>query len=296
MVRSIYLLAVLLSVCAAPAAAQNRGPREVQLIPLGSASMTLSPSNFADPGEVDPNLEAAPSEAMLNAFRVHDLSRQYVEFQMAQRFAAPGAEPAQPQRTLVSAVAPVSSIAVPTWMRASGTFPTIPFTPGCAPAPYMPSGLLGYAAEVRRASYYSMMSAIACEHGIPIGLFDAVIMRESRYNPLAVSSANAFGLSQLMPGTAYGLGVNRYDVVQNLRGGARYLRQQLDRYGQVHLALAAYNAGPGRVKTAVPKIPETQAYVSSILANWSRLSVTGPIQSAARSVPARDREAAVFSF
>ncbi|MCE3590077.1 lytic transglycosylase domain-containing protein, partial [Escherichia coli] len=118
------------------------------------------------------------------------------------------------------------------------------FTPGCTPVGYRPSGILSRGAEARRAAFYANMSAIACEHGIPVGLFDAVIMRESRYDPAAISPKRAYGLTQLMPGTADGLGVNRFDIIGNLRGGARYLRQQLDRFGQVHLALAAYNAGP----------------------------------------------------
>jgi soluble lytic murein transglycosylase-like protein len=138
---------------------------------------------------------------------------------------------------------------------------------------YRPSGLLARTAEMRRAAYYGMMSAVACEQGIPTGLFDAMIIRESGYNPIATSTANAYGLAQLMPGTAVGLGVDRYDPLQNMRGGARYLRQQLDRFGQVHLALAAYNAGPGRVRGGmVPRITETEAYVSNIIANWSRLT------------------------
>ncbi|RYE95721.1 MAG: lytic transglycosylase domain-containing protein [Oxalobacteraceae bacterium] len=149
----------------------------------------------------------------------------------------------------------------------------IAFRAGCTPLSYQPSGLLGRSAEGRRAAYYGMMSAIACEQGIPTGLFDAVIMRESGYNPIATSSASAYGLAQLMPRTAVSLGVNRYDPVENLRGGARYLRQQLDRFGQVHLALAAYNAGPGRVQGGmVPRITETQSYVSNIIANWSKLT------------------------
>src|SRR3546814_4973266 len=99
------------------------------------------------------------------------------------------------------------------------------------------------------------MSNIACEHGIPVGLFDAMIIRESQYQPNIYSPKNAFGLTQLMPGTAAQLGVDRYHVESNLRGGAKYLRRQLDRFGHYHLALAAYNAGPGRVRNgAVPRI------------------------------------------
>lgn len=305
MLRSIYFASAVSAALVTSAAAQNRPSREVQLIQLGAArgaAVDSSPSEQSGPPEP---LQTAVSDAVLSAFRVHDLSRRYVEFQMAQGFDGPAQPTLEHPEPEFARVAPVSSIAVPAWMRPGAGFPSIPYTPGCAPVPYAPSGLLGYAAEVRRATYYSMMSAIACEHGIPVGLFDAVIMRESRYNPHAVSSANAFGLSQLMPGTAYGLGVNRYDVVQNLRGGARYLRQQLDRYGQVHLALAAYNAGPGRVKTTVPRIAETQAYVSAILSSWSRLSTgyarplapPAPIAALQQEARADVRPgAAVFTF
>src|SRR3546814_18708973 len=76
-----------------------------------------------------------------------------------------------------------------------------------------------------------------------------------------------------MPGTAAQLGVDRYHVESNLRGGAKYLRRQLDRFVHYHLALAAYNAGPGRVRNgAVLRIPETRDYVDNVLLNWSRLS------------------------
>src|SRR3546814_10908217 len=72
-----------------------------------------------------------------------------------------------------------------------------------------------------------------------------------------------------MPATAAGLGFDRYSVEGNLRGGARYLRQQLDTFGQYHLALAAYNARPGRVRGGlVPRISETPDYVSNVL--WNR--------------------------
>ena len=88
------------------------------------------------------------------------------------------------------------------------------------------------------------------------------------------ATKQAYGLTQLMPATALGLGVNRYDVEGNLRGGATYLRQQLDRFGHYHLALAAYNAGPGRVKNGrIPRISETQNYVSNILSNWTMLKL-----------------------
>lgn len=87
-----------------------------------------------------------------------------------------------------------------------------------------------------------------------------------------ISFASAYdGLAQLMPATARELGVtNRHDPQQNIDGGARYLRQMLDRFGSVHLALAAYNAGPGAVTKAggIPRNRETPGYVRSVLDRW----------------------------
>ncbi|MEC8179732.1 MAG: lytic transglycosylase domain-containing protein, partial [Pseudomonadota bacterium] len=85
----------------------------------------------------------------------------------------------------------------------------------------------------------------------------------------------ARGLAQLRPGTARDLGVNPDDPFANLEGGARYLREQLDRFdGDLEKALAAYNAGPGRVIRAngVPRIRETQAYVAAIMGRLSNHS------------------------
>ena len=93
--------------------------------------------------------------------------------------------------------------------------------------------------------------------------------QESGFDPNARSGAGAVGLTQLMPGTAASLGVtNPLDPAQSLQGGAKYLRQQLDRFGgDEKLALAAYNAGPGAVAKfgGVPPYAETQNYVNSVL-------------------------------
>jgi soluble lytic murein transglycosylase-like protein len=99
-------------------------------------------------------------------------------------------------------------------------------------------------------------------------LLSALVWQESRWNPQALSPKGAMGLAQLMPATARNLGVNPADPIANLIGGARYLRMLLDQFdGDVEKALAAYNAGPGRVRSAggVPAIAETRNYVSSIV-------------------------------
>lgn len=114
-----------------------------------------------------------------------------------------------------------------------------------------------------------MVREIAQREGLTPQLLRAVIEKESSYLPCAVSPAGAEGLMQLMPDTASGLGVDDpFDPRQNLDGGARYLRQMLDRYGgNLLLGLAAYNAGPGRADTAgeFPLPAETTNYVSQIL-------------------------------
>ena len=132
----------------------------------------------------------------------------------------------------------------------------------------MPNPALPVAAERRRATWYSAMASISCEAGVPVALFDALIIQESGYNPVATSSKGAAGMAQLMPSSARILGVrNVWNPIDNMRGGARYLRALLNEFGRFDLALAAYNAGEGRVRAArqVPRIHETVNYVSSIL-------------------------------
>lgn len=107
---------------------------------------------------------------------------------------------------------------------------------------------------------------IAEEEGVHPDLFEKLVGAESSFNPAARSKAGAIGLAQLMPGTAGDLGVDPNDPEQNLRGGARYLKQMQDKFRSTPMALAAYNAGPGRVSRAggVPNIAETEAYVAKI--------------------------------
>ncbi len=116
--------------------------------------------------------------------------------------------------------------------------------------------------------------------GVDPLLLLALVQHESGFDPNVVSHAGAIGLAQLMPGTARELGVNPHDPHQNLAGGARYLKAQLERFGSVELALAAYNAGPGRVQQAggIPNIEETQNYVANVMATWQQLRGGQPEQ------------------
>jgi len=113
-----------------------------------------------------------------------------------------------------------------------------------------------------------ILESTAKKYGIEPGLLKAVAKVESDFNPFAVSKSGAMGLMQLMPGTAASLGVeNPFDAIENVEGGARYLRSLMDRYGgDARLALAAYNAGPGAVDRhgGVPPYRETTSYLNKI--------------------------------
>lgn len=116
----------------------------------------------------------------------------------------------------------------------------------------------------------------AASEGLDPALVLAVVMVESGGDPSARSAKGATGLMQLMPGTAGDMGVaDPAHPGQNLEGGSRYLARMLDRYDQdLELALAAYNAGPGRVDRAgkaVPDIPETRRYIQKVLDHYQSL-------------------------
>jgi soluble lytic murein transglycosylase-like protein len=115
--------------------------------------------------------------------------------------------------------------------------------------------------------YLDVARAAARKHNIPEDLFLRLVHQESGWNPTAISVKGAIGLAQLMPGTAQMLRVDPNDPQQNLDGGARYLRMMYDKFGDWKLALAAYNAGPGKVELhgGIPPYAETRDYVRIIL-------------------------------
>jgi len=120
---------------------------------------------------------------------------------------------------------------------------------------------------VSQGSYYQMAIRMAEAYDIPKQLFFNLVTAESNWDPVIVSPRGAIGLAQLMPATAEELGVDPWDALENLDGGARYLSQQYRMFGTWELALAAYNAGPGAVAKydGVPPYAETEEYVKKIL-------------------------------
>lgn len=139
---------------------------------------------------------------------------------------------------------------------------------GDTPVPPEAIVQLGGTARGIPKAYVGKVYELSQRYDLSPALIEALVWQESRWRERAVSPAGARGLAQLMPATARYLGVDPDDPMQNLEGGARYLREQLNRFdGNLHLALAAYNAGPGRVIKAggIPRIRETQNYVASIM-------------------------------
>lgn len=134
------------------------------------------------------------------------------------------------------------------------------------------SDLDGKTPYANKAQLLGMINQVSQKYGVDEKLVQALIQQESRFKVDAKSKVGAIGLMQLMPATAKAMGVqDPYNARQNVEGGVKYLKSMLNKYnGNIILALAAYNAGPGAVDkySGVPPYEETQNYVKNILANY----------------------------
>ena len=124
--------------------------------------------------------------------------------------------------------------------------------------------------------YDHVISEASKRHGVSFSLLKALIKTESNFNPQAISSAGARGLMQLMPENIKSLKIkNPFDPRENIMGGARYLKQLIDRFGgKLPLALAAYNAGPGIVEQyqRIPPFRETENFVQQVMKYYAILN------------------------
>lgn len=154
--------------------------------------------------------------------------------------------------------------------------------PGAQPMPLTAAGVGGFGgigtaarvggsgARTAPAQFRALFERAGAAHNVDPGLLAAVAKNESGFNPSAVSPVGAQGLMQFMPATAAQFGVDPFNPESAVDGAARYLRQLMDDFGSVELALAGYNAGPGNVRKhgGIPPFKETQAYVNKVLDTW----------------------------
>ena len=146
------------------------------------------------------------------------------------------------------------------------------------PRLYVPTAEALASSAYNEETLTPLIEETARRYGLEPELVKAVVKIESAFYPKAHSKAGAMGLMQLMPATAAELGVaDPWDPVANLDGGCRYLAQMLTRFGDLKLALAAFNAGPSAVEhyRAVPPYDETQAYVVKVLTSYHNYGGSG---------------------
>lgn len=187
---------------------------------------------------------------------------------------------ASPRWLRALAVAASAAAATPALAQVIEIAPDGTATTYAVPAVFTPQGMREIAAApapgpATGGAVRALLAQAAARERLSPALVTEVAWRESRLRPQAQSNRDAVGVMQLTAGAARDMGVNRFDIAENIQGGAAYLHRMLDRYGDLSLALAAYNAGPGAVDRyrAVPPFPETQAYVAAIL---QRLTLPRP--------------------
>ncbi len=159
---------------------------------------------------------------------------------------------------------PIGIMGTPILLRPGAANPSYLAAIGGSWSSALPAAGQAWTSEIERA---------AANAGVDPRLLAAMVWQESGFQPDAVSRSGALGLSQLMPATAEGLGVDPLNAIENLDGGARYLAWTIKEFGSLELGLAAYNAGPGTVRAAggIPNIEETQAYVPRVMDYYRRL-------------------------
>ncbi|HTX02359.1 MAG TPA: lytic transglycosylase domain-containing protein [Candidatus Acidoferrales bacterium] len=169
--------------------------------------------------------------------------------------------------------APVQLPGLPEQAEATGSFASM-LQQQLSSAGVTDEGAPNAPAMVPPAQIDALVNENAQSQAVDPALIKAIIANESGFNANATSNAGAQGLMQLMPGTASGLGVtDAYDPAQNVAGGTKYIKGLLDRFGgDVRLAVAAYNAGPGAVEKygGVPPYAETQNYVQNVLSSYAK--------------------------
>ncbi len=250
------------STTAAPAGAQAAAERMQRLQAL-IAQVESGPADFAAA------LDAAQASPSATASASAD----------AQATALPGSEPSPagyPAATSSASLGLYAPQAAGAGSYASATAyqtaaPTSPTTQTALDAAATSTGGPAAAATGAGGAYAPLIEQAAARNGVDPAVLYGLIEQESGFDPGATSSAGALGLTQLMPSTAASLGVTEpLNPAQSIEGGARYLGQMLRQFGgNTADALAAYNPGPGAVSQygGVPPYPETQQYVSKVLAN-----------------------------
>jgi soluble lytic murein transglycosylase-like protein len=176
--------------------------------------------------------------------------------------------------------------ATATYPAAVTAYPSATATYPSTTAAAYPGTVTAYPGTVTESSsgagggaYAGLIDQAAARNGVEPAVLYGLIQQESGFDPSATSGAGALGLTQLMPSTAASLGVTEpLDPAQSIEGGARFLGQLLRQFGgNVPEALAAYNAGPGAVQQygGIPPYPETEQYVTKVLANAAAYRQSG---------------------